>query len=87
MAPYLRIYLPLEDVGKECKEEQVKVTFSKEAIDVKIFGYKGQNYSYAVRRLNGPIRTEECKYSIKNNNIIITLVKAESKHWDGLPYK
>ena len=72
----VKIYLPLEDVGKECKDEQVKVTFSKEALEVKILGYKGHNYSYAVRRLNGPIRVEECKYSIKNNNIILTLVKA-----------
>ena len=26
-------------------------------------------------------------YLILNNNIILTLVKVESKHWDGLPYK
>ena len=65
----------------------MKVTVTKEAVDVKILGYKGQNYSYAVRKLNGSIKPEECKYIIKNNNIVITLVKAESKHWDGLPYK
>lgn len=63
------------------------MNFTKESVEVRVLGYKGQNYTYAVRKLNGPIRPEECKYAVKNNNIIITLVKAESKHWDGLPYK
>lgn len=74
-------------MGKECKEDQVSVAFTKESVEVKIVGYKGQNYTYAIRKLNGPIKPEESKYAIKNNNIILTMVKAESKHWDGVHYK
>lgn len=87
MTIYSRIYLTLEGIGQQCKEEQIKATFTSDSLELKIHGYKGANYSFAVRKLNGTIQPEACKFTLKTNMLIVTLTKADSKHWEVLPYK
>ena len=77
----------MDGVGKQCTKEQLDVIFSKESVEMKMRGYNGQNLIFAIRKLSGDIKPEECKYMLKNNAIYLILTKKENKHWDQVAWK
>ena len=51
----LRLIFSLDGVGKQCTKEQVDVTFDKNAVEMKLRGYNGQNYIFGIKKLFGDI--------------------------------
>jgi hypothetical protein len=77
----------LQDVGKECGPDNIDVKFTSDSVELRLRGYKGQNYIFAIKKLFADIITSDSKYTVKNNMVTLTLVKKDSKSWSQLPYK
>ena len=54
---------------------------------MKLRGYNGQNYLFAVKKLFAEINTTESKFLLKNNSIYIILIKKDNKAWDQIAWK
>ena len=65
----------LDGIGDECKADQIDVTFEKQAVEVKIVDYKKVNYIFAIKKLAGAIDKDYCKYLVKKNSLVLTLIK------------
>lgn len=65
----------MDGVGKECSKEQVDVIFDRWSVELRLRGYKNQNYIFSIKKLFGEILPGDSKYLLKNNSITITLVK------------
>ena len=65
----------LDGIGDECKADQIDITFEKQAVEVKILDYKKINYIFAIKKLAGPVDKETCKYLVKKNSLVLTLIK------------
>ena len=48
----------MDGVGKQCTKEQLDVTFTKESVEMKLRGYNGQNFIFAIRKLHSDIKPE-----------------------------
>lgn len=67
--------------------DKIDVQFEKQAVEVKIYGYKKINYIFAIKKLAGPIDKDTSKYLLKKNSLALVLIKKDSKHWSELNYK
>jgi calcyclin binding protein len=74
-------------VGKECTADQVDVIFDKWSVELRLRGYRGQNYIFSVKKLFAEIVTADSKYLLKNNSLTLVLVKRENKSWTQIAYK
>ena len=65
----------LDNIGEECTANQIDITFEKQAVEVKIHDYKKINYIFAIKKLAGSIDKDTCKYLVKKNSLVLTLIK------------
>ena len=56
---YLKVQLS-EVAG--LKDEKVEVEFGERSLSVKVFDFKGKNYSFAVPKLHAKILPPDCKW-------------------------
>lgn len=74
-------------MGEECTKEQVEVLFDGWSVELRLKGYKGTNYIFAIKKLCGEIVAGESKFVLKKNSLTIVLVKREGKSWGQLAWK
>ncbi len=74
-------------MGSQCTKEQVEVLFEKHSVEMRLKGYNGFNHIFAIKRLFGEIKPEECKFLLKNNGITIIMKKKDNKNWDQIQFK
>jgi hypothetical protein len=74
-------------VGEECTKDQVDISFGGSSVELRLRGYRGQNYIFGIKKLCGDINAVESKYLLKKNGITIVLVKKDTKSWAQLPFK
>lgn len=82
-----RLIFSLDGVGKECTTDQVDVIFDKWSLELKLRGYKGQNYIFSIKKLFAEIIPGDSKYILKNNSLNIVLVKRDNKSWSQISFK
>jgi HSP20 family molecular chaperone IbpA len=67
------------------KDEKLEVEFKDRSLSVKVYNFKGQNYSFAVPKLHGIILPPDCKWQIKSGCLQLTLrKKKEDSSWYSL---
>eukprot|EP00296_Roombia_truncata_P000832 JP436535.1.p1 GENE.JP436535.1~~JP436535.1.p1 ORF type:complete len:232 (+),score=32.13 JP436535.1:35-697(+) len=82
----IKVYISLDGVGS-LPSESVTCEFGLHSFDLKVVGLQDKNYRLYPKNLMHPIVTESCKYTVRANRVVVTLVKQESKHWDKLEGK
>lgn len=81
------MFFSLDGVGKECTNEQVDVIFDKWSVELRLRGYRGQNFIFSIKKLFAEIVPGDSKYLLKNNTLTLVLVKKDNKSWSQLAYK
>jgi hypothetical protein len=67
------------------KDEKLEVEFGDRSVSVKVYNFKGQNYSFAVPKLHAKILPKDCKWQIKSSCLQLTLrKKKEDDSWYSL---
>lgn len=57
------------------------------SVEMRLNGYRQQNYIFAIKKLFGEIKSAESKFILKANEIRIILIKKENKNWDQIQFK
>lgn len=82
-----KIYFSLENIGNECKADQIDVDFKPNSVELRLRGYRKQNLLFSIKQTCGEIIPEQCKYLVKTNLLSITLAKKNSGTWTQLHFK
>jgi hypothetical protein len=78
------VYIPLEDIGK-VPAENITSRFLDRSFEIKIHGYKGKNWIFAVPKTQCNMLVKTSKVVQKDNKLIVSLGKiAESDNWFSL---
>ena len=81
---YLRVYIDLEGIGS-IPESNITSRFLERSFEVRIQGYKGKNWIFAVPNTQCMLRPSESKVIQKKDKIIISIKKiAEADNWFSL---
>ena len=82
---YVRVLVPIPGIEK-VKEEDIMADFTDTSLDVRVKnGLNGNNYRFAVPRLDAKIIPEKCEAFAKGDRLIIRLRKAKNDdHWSYL---
>ena len=82
---YVRVLVPIPGIEK-VKKEDIMADFTDTSLDVRVKnGLNGNNYRFAVPRLDAKIIPEKCEAFAKGDRLIIRLRKAKNDdHWSYL---
>ena len=82
---YVRVLVPIPGIEK-VKKEDIIAEFTDSSLDVRVKnGLNGNNYRFAVPRLDAKIIPEKCEAFPKGDRLIIRLRKAKNDdHWSYL---
>ena len=82
---YVRVLVPIPGIEK-VKKEDIIADFTDTSLDVRVKnGLNGNNYRFAVPRLDAKIIPEKCEAFPKGDRLIIRLRKAKNDdHWSYL---
>ena len=81
---YPRIYIDLPGIG-ELPENAIQSRFLERSVEIKIHGYNGKNYIFAVPKTQCMIKVDESKVIQKKDKIIISLGKlVDADNWHSL---
>ena len=82
---YVRVLVPIPGIEK-VKKEDIMADFTDSSLDVRVKnGLNGNNYRFAVPRLDAKIIPEKCEAFAKGDRLIIRLRKAKNDdHWSYL---
>ena len=82
---YVRVLVPIPGIEK-VKKEDIIAEFTDTSLDVRVKnGLNGNNYRFAVPRLDAKIIPEKCEAFPKGDRLIIRLRKAKNDdHWSYL---
>ena len=82
---YVRVLVPIPGIEK-VKKEDIMADFTDTSLDVRVKnGLNGNNYRFAVPRLDAKIIPEKCESFAKGDRLIIRLRKAKNDdHWSYL---
>ena len=82
---YVRVLVPIPGIEK-VKKEDIIAEFTDSSLDVRVKnGLNGNNYRFAVPRLDAKIIPEKCEDFPKGDRLIIRLRKAKNDdHWSYL---
>ena len=82
---YVRVLVPIPGIEK-VKKEDIIAEFTDSSLDVRVKnGLNGNNYRFAVPRLDAKIIPEKCEAFSKGDRLIIRLRKAKNDdHWSYL---
>ena len=82
---YVKVLLDFPDAKNLIKKEQVQCTFGERTFEILIAGYKGENYRFGVQNLHHRILPKDCSWSLKSNNVQVTLRKRKNEdNWWSL---
>ena len=82
---YVRVLVPIPGI-ENVKKEDIIAEFTDSSLDVRVKnGLNGNNYRFAVPRLDAKIIPEKCEAFPKGDRLIIRLRKAKNDdHWSYL---
>ena len=82
---YVRVLVPIPGIEK-VKKEDIMADFTDTSLDVRVKnGLNGNNYRFAVPRLDANIIPDKCDAFVKDDRLIIKLKKAKNDdHWSYL---
>ena len=82
---YVRVLVPIPGIEK-VKKEDIIAEFTDSSLDVRVKnGLNGNNYRFAVPRLDAKISPDKCEAFPKGDRLIIRLRKAKNDdHWSYL---
>jgi len=82
---YVRVLVPIPGIEK-VKKEDIMADFTDTSLDVRVKnGLNGNNYRFAVPRLDAKIIPEKCEAFAKGDRLVIRLRKAKNDdHWSYL---
>jgi len=66
---YVKVLLDYPNAKSLIKKENFKCVFENRSFDLLIDNYKGENFKFAVPKVQCIILTLDCSYSIKTNNV------------------
>ena len=72
---YVKVLFDFPDAKNLIKKEQVQTNFEKRSFEIMIAGYKGENFKFAVPKLQCRICPPDCSWSLKSNNVQVSLRK------------
>ena len=75
------VYITLD---KSNTAERVHVDFASKSFHIFVDNLGGRNYSLYLHPLEGSIKPDKCKWKVKSDSIVITLVKDERKSWSRM---
>ena len=78
------MYIPLDEIGK-VPPENITSRFLDRSFEIKIHGYSGKNWIFAVPKTQCSMLVKTSKVAQKDHKLIVSLGKiAESDNWFSL---
>lgn len=78
------MYIELPGIG-QLPKEQLETRFLERSFEVKIRGYLGRNFIFAVPKTQGVVNPEKSKLIQKADRLVIQLAKGNTKdNWYSL---
>mmetsp|Transcript_50565 Transcript_50565/g.58188 ORF Transcript_50565/g.58188 Transcript_50565/m.58188 type:complete len:200 (+) Transcript_50565:35-634(+) len=74
----VKVLLDLAGVQAHPKEN-IEARFLGKSFELKVRGFNGKNYKFAVPKLQHRISPDECKFFLKTDKIVVSLKKANAK--------
>ena len=82
---YVKVLLDFPDAKNLIQKDNVTCTFGDRTFEILVNNYKGENYRFAVQNLHHRILTKDCSWSLKSNNVQVTLRKRKNEdNWWSL---
>tara|TARA_B110000285_G_C14719545_1_gene421507 strand:- start:118 stop:444 length:327 start_codon:yes stop_codon:yes gene_type:complete len=82
---YVKVLLDFPDAKNLIQKDNVTCTFGDRTFELQVLNYKGENYRFGVQNLHHRILTKDCSWSLKSNNVQVTLRKRKNEdNWWSL---
>ena len=82
---YVKVLLDFPDAKNLIHKDNVTCNFGDRTFEIFVNNYKGENYRFGVQNLHHRILTKDCSWSLKSNNVQITLRKRKNEdNWWSL---
>ena len=82
---YVKVLLEFKGAKTELKLSNIKCNFAERSFEVFVEDYKGDSFKFAVPKLHHRILPKDCSFSLKSDNVQITLrKKKEDDNWWSL---
>ena len=82
---YVKVLLDFPDAKKLLTKDNLVCTFEERSFTLLVNDYKGEYFKFAVPKLHCRILPPDCSFSLKSNNVQVTLRKKnQADHWWSL---